>query len=136
MRIKFPYFEKIIQEGRLPDPSVNILVETLHGPRTIKFLVDSGADTTVLPLARYGPWFKIDVNPKNRTEVGGIGNEKVYGYPGMIKIQLGNEALPVRCIFLESSTAPFLGRLDIWRKYSICFDNLNGETVFEKLSDK
>lgn len=83
----------------------------------IKFLVDSDADTTILPLARYGQWFKINVNPQNRTEVGGISDEKVCGYPGKIKIHLEKDILPVRCLFLESSTSTLLGRLDIWPNY-------------------
>lgn len=130
---KFPYFTKTIDEGKIPDPRALVKVETLKGSRLIKFLIDSGADTTVLPLARYGPWFEIDVNPKNKTEVGGIGDEKIYGYPSKIKTHLGNDSFRIRCLFLESSTAPLLGRLDLWDRFSLLFDNHQKESVFTGL---
>ena len=117
LSIKFPYYTKTIDESKIPDPRALIKVDTLKGPRLIKFLIDSGADTTVLPLARYGPSFKIDVSPKNKTEDSGIAKDSFY----------------VRCIFLESSTTPLLGRLDIWSKYSLLFDDNKKESVFHCL---
>lgn len=130
--IRFPYLTKVIDEGKIPDPRASIRVETLHGLRTIKFLIDSGADTTVLPLAPYGPWFRVDVNSKNKTEIGGIGDEKIYGYTGKIKILLGDDSFWIRCVFVESGTIPLLGRLDLWNRYSLIFDNYKKESVLEK----
>jgi len=53
MSIDFPYEKKYIEEGFLIDPRVNVEIKTNRGFLVVKFLLDSGADVTTLPINPY-----------------------------------------------------------------------------------
>lgn len=56
------------------------------------------------------------------------------GYPSQIQIQLPRQELTVRCYFIDSDIIPLLGRIDIWDKFSIIFDNIKKEVVFKEIT--
>lgn len=124
----FPYQKKIIDEGELIDPRVNLEVVTAVGLLTIKFLVDSGADVTTLPYFPYVPLFKFKKSQKDRITIGGIEGRGVDGYPYTLETKLKQYQFRLRCYLIDSPTEPLLGRLDFWRLFSINFNNRKKRT--------
>ena len=135
MSIKFPYRYKFVDFGKIVDPLVDLEVETSRGWQEVRFLIDSGADATTLPLSLAGEW-GIKIDRSQRVKIGGVEGRGVYGYPAEITIRIGEEELGVRCYFIESETIPLLGRTDIFDKFSLIFDNKNKEVVFEKTEEE
>ena len=132
-KLIFPYQFKLLTFGRLPDPVIYLDVVTQFGIRKLGFLVDSGSDTTVLPLKPFQFWFNFNPKSNTKTILGGVEGKGVGAYPGMIKLKLKNTYYELRCYFIESKTIPLLGRLDLWDKFSWLFDNTNHQVVFTKL---
>lgn len=126
----FPYQTKIIDEGELIDPRVNLGVMTAAGFLTIKFLVDSGADVTTLPYFPYAQLFNFKKSQKNRVTIGGIEGKGVSGYPHTLETKLKQRSFRLRCYFIESPIEPLLGRLDFWTLFSIYFNNHKKRTEF------
>lgn len=132
MSISFPYKTKLIEEGIIPDPTITLSVKTLYGIRNLKFLVDSGADTTVVPVDLASD-FGFKPSGAVKEYVKGVGNVKVGSYPSKIEVSLGDKFYKVRCVFIESKVMPLLGRLDIWDKFTVIFDNMKKEVVFRSI---
>lgn len=132
-KISFPYQFKIIRNEKIADPVIYLNTFTQFGIRKIGFLVDSGSDACVLPLAPYHYWFNFIPNPRTKTILGGIEGRGVEAYPSEITLQIGNENLVVHCYFVKSNSLPLLGRLDIWGKFSLLFDNKKEQVVFERI---
>ncbi len=86
MSISYPYSSKQIEEGIIPDPIATFGVETTIGEQNFDFLVDSGADTTTLPLL-WAPLFGFKPKIAEKTWIGGIEGGKVAAYPSIIKIR-------------------------------------------------
>lgn len=136
MSIYFPYEKKVIDEGEIVDPRINLQLQTKIGFLTIKFLVDSGADVTTLPFDPYAELFNFKINPKEKVTIGRVEGRGVYGYPFTLKIRLQKLEFPLRCYFLESKIDPLLGRLDFWTLFSINFDNKKLKTILVSLKNK
>lgn len=133
MSISFPYETKQIDEGELADPRVTLDVKTKEGFLSIKFLVDSGADVTTLPIDPYGALFDFRRDSGKRVMIGGIEGKGVAAYPHRLAVRVRQHAFPLRCCFIASSTIPLLGRLDMWTLFSITFDNRRMRTIFSPL---
>ena len=132
-KISFPYQYKLIRNEKIADPVIYLNTFTQLGVRKIGFLVDSGADTCVLPLAPYHFWFNFTPDQSTKIMLGGIEGRGVGAYPSKITLQIGNESITVHCYFVKSNCLPLLGRLNIWDKFNISFDNKKEQVVFEKL---
>lgn len=128
MSIIFPYEKKLIDEGEIIDPRIILEVKTSLGFLSIKFLVDSGADVTTLPLVPYAEIFNFRKKPQEKVKIGGIEGKGVNAYPFSLLVRLANYEFALRSYFLESKTNPLLGRLDCWNVFSIYFDNKNLKT--------
>lgn len=131
--IKFPYRHKRIDEGIIPDPTIEIKVLTVKGWRRFDFLIDSGADTTCLPLSPYAELLGFRPDPKKKIKIGGVEGKGVTAYPGKIKIKIGGKEMTLRCYFLRSRIMPLLGRLDFWNKFSLLFDNKKKEITLKPI---
>lgn len=132
MSISFPYALKEIEEGTIPSPIATLPVKTVFGRQNFDFLVDSGADTTTLPLI-WASLFGFKKENSKRTWIGGVEGRKIAGYPSRIEIGFNKKFIKIRCLFVESNIIPLLGRLDVWNNFSILFDNKIKETVFHPL---
>lgn len=132
MSIEFPYQYKIIAEGKIPEPIIQLPVQTKVGFSFIDFLVDSGADTTTLPLI-WSEIFDFKVENKKADWITGVEGGRIAAYPGEIEIKIDQEKTKIRCLFVTSNILPLLGRLDIWKKFSITFDNKKQKIIFEKV---
>ena len=130
---KFPYRYKRIDEGVIPDPTIEIKTLTTKGWRSFDFLVDSGADTTCLPLKPYAELLGFKPDPEKKIKIGGVEGKGVTAYPGKIKVKIGGKEMPLRCYFLRSRVMPLLGRLDLWNKFSISFDNKKKEITLKPI---
>lgn len=133
MSISFPYETKQIDEDTLVDPRVTLDVKTTRGFLSIKFLVDSGADVTTLPIDPYRELFDFQRDSSKRITIGGIEGRGVAAYPHLLTVRFRQDEFPLRSYFIMSSTIPLLGRLDVWRMFSITFDNKRMRTVFSPL---
>jgi len=132
-KIIFPYQFKVTEDGKIADPVIYLDVLTSSGLRKIGFLVDSGSDTIVLPLAPYHFWFSFKPDSKTAITLGGVEGRGVTAYPSKITIHMGKEKFKVRCYFVKSNTMPLLGRLDIWDKFNWIFDNKKNQVIFERI---
>lgn len=132
-KIIFPYQFKVTVSGKIPDPVIYLNVLTPSGIRKIGFMVDSGSDTIVLPLAPYHFWFNFKPDIKTATTLGGVEGKGVTAYPSKITLQIGKEEFNIRCYFVRSNTIPLLGRLDIWDKFNWIFDNQKKQVIFERI---
>lgn len=132
MSISFPYASKEIEEGIIPNPIATLPVKTVFGQQNFDFLVDSGADTTTLPLL-WSPLFGFKKEKANKSWVGGVEGGKIAAYTSNIEIRFSEKFIKIRCLFVNSNTIPLLGRLDIWDNFSILFDNKNKTTVFNPI---
>lgn len=120
------YHKKSINEGTIPDPLLSLAVETpQYGFLNIKFLFDSGADVTILPLNPYGPLFNFDKKAVQPIEVHGI-SRMIHAYPTRLNFKIDGKIYPMRCYFAETKTIPILGRLDWWYYFSFTLDNKQG----------
>lgn len=126
----YPYEKKRIDEGVLADPRITIEAQTLQGFLSFKFLVDSGADVTTLPLDPYGELFGFHPHKNTVTTIGGIEGKGVQAYPHRLVFRIRKHSFTVRCYFVKSRVDPLLGRLDVWDKFSIIFDNQRQRTIF------
>lgn len=132
MSIYFPYRKKIIEEGIISLPVANLPVKTKFGVYLVRFLVDSGADTTTLPLT-LAPLFAFRQTQSKKSWVSGVEGGKVAAYSSQIEIGFEKKFYVVRCHFINSKVTALLGRLDIWDKFNWFFDNKREQVVFERI---
>lgn len=132
MSISFPFHTKTIEEGDIPNPVATLTIKTNFGEQNLDFLVDSGADTTTLPLA-WAELFNFTPNDEEKTWIGGVEGGRIAAYPASIEIAFDKKFYTVRCVFVTSDTMPLLGRVDVWGNFSILFDNQKQQTTFEPL---
>lgn len=125
----FPYEYKQIEEGILPNPRITIELKGENGFFPVKFLVDTGADVTTLPLGVFSPFFHFKINIKDRITISGVEGKGIYAYPSPLTMRLKNNIFTVRSYFIESSIEPLLGRLDFWNLFSLTFDNHTKKTI-------
>ncbi|OGG13164.1 hypothetical protein A3D77_00355 [Candidatus Gottesmanbacteria bacterium RIFCSPHIGHO2_02_FULL_39_11] len=126
----FPYENKRIKEGVIPNPRISLKVHLQSGPVWIRFLVDSGADVTTLPFYPYAELVNFKKNPKEKITIGGIENKGVSGYPFSLNAELKGYKFSLRGYFINSLIEPLLGRLDIWKLFSLTFNNKKLRTEF------
>ena len=126
-----PYSIKnlIVFPTKLVVPELPILVKTKFGYRREWFLVDSGADITMLPY--FASKLLACKLEKSRTKMFGIDGCGVSVYKSKIKVRFFNKEETIRCVFSERDDIPFiLGRLDVLDKYNMLF--FKNEVCLEK----
>ncbi len=125
----FPYQKKRIDFGLIFNPLIHLPVKTQSGWQDLWFLVDSGADTTMIPLnlaKRLGIKFQ-----KTSTRLFGIGAQSLAAFPGQMLCKIGETELEVRCYCVNTEDSVLLlGRLDIFDKFSVLFDNQKQSVIF------
>lgn len=123
LSIEFPYEKKLSFFGEVADPKIPVKVHTKEGYREFRFLVDTGADVTLLP--RYAAeYIGVDLEESERMSVKGIEGIGLDAYAAQIKVRIGDRELEIRCLFAASDRVPFiLGRTDIFDHFNLIFDN-------------
>lgn len=120
--IEFPFSEKRTRHGLLPDPRIPVFVQTRHGYLAYRFLLDTGADFSMVPFSMAED-LGIDVTRCPTDQCSGIEGRPLFVYHAGIGIRIGDVDLPLRCLISESDTTPFLlGRADLFTHFTITFD--------------
>lgn len=129
----FPYQYKHIDYGKIINPLAYIPVKASWGWQPLWFLLDSGADTTMLTtfLAKS---LGITFDTTKKTKLYGIGERSIDAYPGNVSLRLEKEEVDVRCYFIEAKESTLLlGRLDVFDKFNILFNTQKKQIVLYPL---
>ena len=126
----FPYQFKQIEFGRLFNPVILLPVKVASGWQNLWFLVDSGADTVMLPVG-LGRALGLKFDPSVKTSLWGIGKQAVKASPGEVTLKINSRELTARSYFVHSTdSALLLGRLDVFEQFSITFNRKRQAVVF------
>ena len=135
MPVDFPIGTKVISLGRVADPVVPLALLTRHGYLPFDFLVDTGADCSMMPASIAETELGIDLARCPQETFFGIEGAGVRVYRGWIALKIGPYPLRVRCVFSPREHTPLiLGRLDLFRHFSITFDNHRHRIRFTRLA--
>lgn len=135
MSIRIPYTKKQTIFGEVSNPLIVIQVLTQQGYQRFIFLIDSGADCTMVPryMARL---VGINLGSQPDTLIRGVEATRrgLRAYKGELKVRLGGEEFSLRCLITESDNTPLvLGRLDFFSKFNVTFDSTKEEVILEKI---
>jgi len=130
--IRFAYQQKKYEGMTIPEPVANLKVQTTAGWLNIKFLVDTGADFTILPLNPYGSLVGFKVDESTAVKISGVSRSFV-AYPGEIQVTLGEETFTLPVHFARVRSMPLLGRMEIWKRYDLKFNNQAGNLEFIRM---
>lgn len=124
MAVEFPLGTKVISLGRVADPVVPLLVKTRSGYVPFDFLVDTGADCSMIPASLAEAELGVDVARCPHDVFFGIEGRGLQVYRGWLALKIGPYPLRVRCVFSPHEHSPLiLGRMDLFRHFSVTFDN-------------
>ena len=123
MPVKFPLKTKTTDLGVVSDPVISIGVLTRHGYLNFDFLVDTGADYTMMPKTM-APILGIRLDGLPKVQFGGIEGKGVLTYITYITVKIDDKSEKMTCALSSNDQCPFiLGRKDVFSKHSIFFDN-------------
>ncbi len=133
--MEFPLLEKKTNLGALPDVKIPIYILTKYGYQPISFLLDTGADFTMLPV-NWAELLDIDLTSCSQEHSYGIeGGKGVAVWLGKIRVKICRHELDIRCLFSENPACPYiLGRADIFTHFNILFDNKTKEIKLAKIT--
>lgn len=131
--IEFPFKKTLSKNlGEIAQPIIPV---TIIGPRRsvqVSMLLDSGADISLLPYA-IGNAIGLEVDLKRRREVHGIGEGGVAYILSDVTLKIGGCEIPVRVGWtLIEEVPPILGRLDVFRQFSIEFRELENRILLKQ----
>ena len=120
--------------GELVEPVIELEIWTRKGYRKFRFIVDTGADVTILP--RYAAdYIGVDLSTCDRGQSVRIEGAGIEVYISSIRVRVGQVELEIRCLFADSDCVPFiLGRADVFDHFDLLFDNRNKRLRLELLS--
>ena len=125
MRIKFPLNKKRTQLGLISEPVIPIHVLTKYGYQQFDFLVDTGADCSIMP-ASVAVDLNMDIMKLPRIHFTGIECGNVVAYMTKINVKITGTPIDLTCALSSQEKTPFiLGRKDLFEKFNILFDNKN-----------
>ena len=128
----YPYLYKRINFGRLFNPLVLLPVKASWGWQALWFLVDSGADALMLPVA-LAKRLKLPFDSSVKIKLYGIGEQALYASPGEVVLKIGDRETKARSFFVYSrDSALLLGRLDVFEQFSITFDKEKQSVIFRE----
>ena len=135
MPVEFPLGTKVISLGRVANPVIPILVHTRRGVLSFDFLIDTGADCSMIPASIAETELGVKLSACPHDTFFGIEGTGVRVYRGWLSIRIGDAPLRIRCVFSTREHCPLiLGRMDLFRHFSITFDNRRHVIHFTKIS--
>jgi hypothetical protein len=135
MPIEFPIGTKIISLGRVADPVIPLLVLTRKGYVPFDFLIDTGADCSMIPASIAETELGVNLARCPKDVFFGIEGTGVRVYRGWLSLKIGPHPLRVRCVFSLHEHSPLiLGRMDLFRHFTLRFDNHQRVIRFTTLS--
>lgn len=130
--IEFPLLYKQTPFGPLSDPKIPVGVKTLTGYHTYRFLVDTGADFSVVPR-RLAQQVGLDWDTLPEAQMRGVGQGSVEARLGHLPIRLGRVELSVRCLFVDTRIAFILGRADFLDRFVLTIDHAQHRIVLAEI---
>lgn len=135
MPIDFPIGTKVVALGHVTEPVIPILIKTRNGYVPFDFLVDTGADCSMMPASIATLELGINLARCPRQTFLGIEGKGLRVYCGSVIIKLGPYPLQIRCVFSPQEHTPLiLGRMDIFDHFTLTFDNRRHRIRFTKLT--
>ena len=133
MSIEFPLVNKRTRFGIVPDSLIPVEILTKFGYQTLQFILDTGADFTMLPH-HMADVMDVDLSTCPQGTSYGIEGDGVKVYASKIQIKIGPVELKVRCLFSKREDTPYiLGRADLFSIFNITFDNKNRKVKLIKI---
>jgi hypothetical protein len=131
--IEYPLPETTTPYGPLLIPQIRLKVSTVHGWIPLRFLIDTGADFTMVP-ATLAPLVGVDLLQCPKEFVSGIEDRPLPVRVGSISICLDIEVIRVRCHFMKRENTPYLlGRMDLFSRFNIAFQNDQKRVSFMRI---
>ncbi len=133
MRFEFPVYVHETEFGALVDPTVAVDVKTPGGYARLDFLIDSGADFTILPASLAKP-LGVDIGSARKLRITGIACVPVDASVATLTLRIGDFEFDAPCLFSPIDDAPLvLGRLGFFSRFNITFDNRRKKIVLETI---
>ena len=133
MRSDFPLQQKSSDLGIIPEPIVPIEILTKYGFQKFDFLVDTGADCSMMPKSM-AKIIGIELKELPIMHFGGIEGKMVVTFIVKITIKITKKPIRITCALSNNDQCPFiLGRKDIFNKLNILFDNKRDKIVFTEI---
>ena len=133
MQSKFPLKQKSTDLGVIADPIIAIEILTKYGYQSLDFIVDTGADCSMLPKSM-AAIIGINLNKARKMYFGGIEGKGVLTYISEVTIKIIGKPIKITCAFSSNEQCPFiLGRKDVFAKFNILFDNENRLIQFTEI---
>jgi len=135
MPVEFPLGTKVISLGRVADPVIPVLLRTVKGYLPFDFLIDTGADCSMIPASIAIAELGVRLSQCSTETFFGIEGAGIHVYRGWLSLKIGRYPLRVRCVFSPREHCPLiLGRMDLFRYFSITFDNRRHVIRFSLIS--
>lgn len=97
----------------------------------VEAYIDSGADITLVPFS-FGKLLGFELGKDKIKELSGIGEGKISVIIKKIPLRLGDIKLNIRVAWALIEEVPaLLGRLDVFNKFKINFDEKNKKIFFD-----
>lgn len=140
MSFEFPFEYAVIPGlGRLFYPIVWINLKTVSGWQPFEFLVDTGADTTTLPLHLL-PVLGLKKQNLTKSSTLGVGSINVPTWEFRMPVRLGHHEFTIHTSAVEDdnqSMPLLLGRKGVFEEtHSLFIDSKNKKTVIMKNESK
>ena len=121
--MEFPLREGKTDLGKIWDPTIPVSIKTRFGYEPYDFLLDTGADFTMLPVTFADVLeLKLSDLPKSRSY--GIEGHGVAVFVAPITLKLGEFPFKVRALLSANESTPLiLGRQGLFDRFNIHFDN-------------
>ena len=104
----------------------------MYGWRSHWFLIDTGADFTVVPES-LAESVGVDLAQCPKEYSLGIEGRPVPARVGTITLRFGREVLSVRCHFLKSEHTPYLlGRMNLFSQFNVFFHNYQRKVILTR----
>ena len=134
MRSEFSLNQKHTELGLIPDPIIPVAVLTMYGYQKFDFLVDTGADCSMMPKS-VAQDLGIKLSSLPVMHFRGIEGKGISVYLTKITIKITNIPVKITCTLSSNEQSPFiLGRKDIFNKFNIFFDNRSKVIAFTDIS--
>lgn len=129
----FPYSFLLIDEIITPYPIVPVELPLRLGWQVEEFIVDSGADNLTLPK-QYKYLLNIDQKDLKKGECQGIGKQNVTTLETEIEIGFCGKKFKVPAVITDNKSTPLLlGKIGIWDKFNVMFNNIKKRVEFEEI---
>ncbi len=133
MSIEFPLLKKHTSLGEVSLPKIPVSVKTKKGFQMFPFLLDAGADFTMMPSSMRHLLDAEVSQSKSLTVYGIEGGGVLCSVIGVV-LKIAEVEFEVTSLISSKDTTPFiLGRMDFFSRFNITFDNKNQKIILDPI---